>query len=400
MLNVLLLLGIVIFAAKASGWVSTRLGQPAVLGELLAGLLLGPTLLDIMAWPLFAEGHAHDVVKVLAEIGVILLMFIAGLEVNLADMRRAGKAAAWTGALGVAVPWIMGAAFAVMVGYPADRSLFVGIILTATSVSISAQTLIELKLLRTREGLVLLGAAVFDDVLVILALSLFLALSSGASGDPASLIWIVVRMAGFVAVAVAIGLFALQPLLRWIERLPISASVLSATVVVTFLYAWTAEALGGIAAITGAFIAGVFIGRTHARETIESGIHALTYGFFVPIFFVSIGLEVNARAMGETGPLFVAGLCVVAIVSKIVGCGLGARAGGVAWPEALRIGIGMISRGEVGLIVASIGLSSGLISDAVYAATVIMVLVTTLVTPPLLRLAFGLSARGSRGGQT
>ncbi len=390
MLNILLLIALIIFAAKLSGWISVRLGQPAVLGELLVGLLLGPTVLDVMAWPLFAQDPIHTTIKVLAEVGVILLMFIAGLEVNLSDMRHAGRPAAWTGTLGVFVPWAMGAAFALALGFPLDQSLFIGVILTATSVSISAQTLIELGLLRSREGLILLGAAVFDDVLVIFLLSIFLAVAGGSPADPpANLGLIVLRMVAFLVVATLVGLLLLRPLVRWIERLPISAGVLSGVIVTTLLYAWAAEALGGIAAITGAFVAGVFFGRTHARETIDAGMHALTYGFFVPIFFVSIGLDANGRALGLDSLGFVVGLCLVAIVSKIMGSGLGARMGKTTWRQALRIGIGMVSRGEVGLIVAAIGLRDGLVSDVVYSATVLMILVTTLVTPALLRLAFG-----------
>jgi Kef-type K+ transport system membrane component KefB len=331
----------------------------------------------------------HDTIKVLADIGVILLMFIAGLEVNLADMRRTGRAAAWTGTLGVFVPWVMGAAYALAFGFPLDRSLFVGIILTATSVSISAQTLIELGLLRSREGLILLGAAVFDDVLVILWLSIFLALAGGSAADPASLGIIVLRMGAFLVAAGLVGSLLLRPFMRWVEHLPVSASVLSAVIVTTLVYAWAAEALGGIAAITGAFVAGVFFGRTHAREAIESGMHALTYGFFVPIFFVSIGLDANGRSLGADTIAFVVGLCLVAIISKVIGCGLGARLAKTSWRQALRIGIGMVSRGEVGLIVAAIGLREGLVSDVVYSATVVMILVTTLVTPALLRWSFG-----------
>ena len=388
MLNFLLLIALIIFAAKAGGLASTKLGQPAVLGELIVGLILGPTVLDLLHWVPFAAGHYDEVITMLAEVGVILLMFIAGLEVNLDDMRRAGKVATWAGVLGVVAPWLMGAALALLFAYPTQNSLFIGIILTATSVSISAQTLIELKVIRSREGLALLSAAVIDDVLVILVLSLFLALASSTAGGIADAFAVVARMMGFLLVASVLGLLFLRPLTRWIERLPISAGVLAFTVVTTLVFAWSAEALGGVAAITGAFLAGLFFARTHLRENIEEGIHALTYGFFVPIFFVSIGLKANGRTVGWEGLAFVVSLCVVAIVSKVAGCGLGARIGGFAWKESLRTGIGMVSRGEVGLIVASVGLAEGLITETVFSATVIMVLVTTLVTPPLLRQAF------------
>jgi Kef-type K+ transport system membrane component KefB len=398
MFDIFLLLAVIIFAAKAGGWVSTQLGQPAVLGELLIGLVLGPTALDLLHWPLFAKGHFDEVVKVLAEVGVILLMFIAGLEVEVEEMRRAGKVATWAGVLGVLVPWVLGTGVALLFNYPLQKSLFMGIILTATSVSISAQTLMELKVLRSREGIALLGAAVIDDVLVILVLSVFLALTSGPSADVSSLLWVIARMSLFLTGAVVLGVWLIRPLTRWIEQLPISQGLLALVVVVTLAFAWSAEALGGMAAITGAFLAGVFFGRTHAKHQIERGMNPLTYGFFVPIFFVSIGLEANARAIGWEGLPFVVLIILAAIVSKIIGCGVGARIGGYNWRESWRIGIGMVSRGEVGLIVASVGLTSGLISDAVFSAVVVMVLATTLVTPLLLRWAF--QQQSANGGKS
>jgi Kef-type K+ transport system membrane component KefB len=195
-------------------------------------------------------------------------------------------------------------------------------------------------------------------------------------------------MSLFLVGAVVLGVWLIRPLTRWIEQLPISQGLLALVVVVTLAFAWSAEALGGMAAITGAFLAGVFFGRTHAKHQIERGMNPLTYGFFVPIFFVSIGLEANARAIGWEGLSFVVLIILAAIVSKIIGCGVGARIGGYSWRESWRIGIGMVSRGEVGLIVASVGLASGLISEAVFSAIVVMVLATTLVTPLLLRWAF------------
>lgn len=387
-LPLLLALALIIFAAKAGGYLSTRLRQPAVLGELLVGLVLGPSALNLFGLPHFAGTHAEEVVHALAEIGVIFLMFVAGLEVDLGEMLRSGKVALLAGNLGVLVPLIGGFALALAFGRDLYPALFVGLILTATSVSISAQTLLELGVLRTRAGLALLGAAVVDDVVAILILSIFLAVTgTGASARP---LWLViVLMLAFFALAILLAARFFNPLIRLVDRLPVSEGVLSAVVVITLLFAWSAEVVGGVAAITGAFIAGVFFGRTRFRAEIERGMHTLTYSFFVPIFLVSIGLRANLRDLDAAGLVFLMALILVAILSKIVGSGLGARLGGFDNPTSLRVGLGMVSRGEVGLIVASIGLNAGLVDGTEYSQVVIMVLVTTLATPLLLRRAYG-----------
>jgi Kef-type K+ transport system membrane component KefB len=265
--------------------------------------------------------------------------------------------------------------------------LFVGVLLTATSVSISAQTLLELGRLRSRVGLALLGAAVIDDVLVILILSLFVALASG-SGGVGEVLVIVVRMALFLVGTVMLGIWLFPRLVNQIARWPISQPALTLAIVVTLLLAWGAEVVGEVAAITGAFLAGVLFARTRHRHEIEAGISHMAYAFFVPIFFASIGLHTNARLLDGSLIWLTLLICVVAIVSKLVGSGLGARLAGFSNRESLQVGVGMISRGEVGLIVASVGISNGIIGEELFAVTVVMVLVTTLVTPPLLRLAF------------
>lgn len=387
LMQLILVVGLLIVAAKAVGAVSTRLGQPAVLGELLAGVVLGPSLVNIFGLPFVTDAHLGATVLHLAEIGVVMLMFLAGLEVDLAQLRHVGRVALSGGTLGVIFPIILGALAALAFAYDTRPAIFIGIILSATSVSISAQTLLELGRLRSREGIAMLGAAVIDDVLVILILSVFVALAKGAGGAGA-LLTIVLRLALFVAVALPLGLWVLPRLARWVRALPISAGLLSFAVVVMLLYAWAAEYVGGVALITGAFLAGLLLGRTEFRHELEEGIHTLAYAFFVPLFFVSIGLQANARDLGAGDILFAVAISAVAIVSKLLGSGLGARLGGFDNGASLRLGLGMISRGEVGLIVAAVGIAEGLIAANVFAVMVIMVLVTTLVTPPLLRVAF------------
>ncbi len=393
-LQFILAIAVILAVAKAGALASVRLGQPAVLGQLLSGLILGPTVLNFLHLPFFTDTHLEEGISHLAEVGVILLMFVAGLEVELSEMRRAGRVSALAGVMGVVVPLLLGLGVGLAFGYPLQKSLFIGIILTATSVSISAQTLMELGALRSRVGMALLGAAVVDDVLVILILSIFVAVAAGGGGI-AEIAVVVVKMALYLAGAVVVGAWLIPRLAARAERQPVSESVLTTTLIVTLLFAWAAEALGGVALITGAFIAGVLFGRTGSKHTIERGMHVLAYAFFVPIFFVSIGLEANVRLL--TGDLIVLTLAilVVAILGKVVGAGLAAKWSGFRNNEALQVGIGMVSRGEVGLIVASIGVGAGLISAEVFTVTVVMVLITTLITPLALRWALGRSATPS-----
>ena len=396
-LQLLLLLALIIAAAKLAGALANRIGQPAVFGEILVGLLLGPTLLNMLGWPLFAP-PAPEVepgagllaaVRDFAEIGVLLLMFVAGLETDVDELRRVGRVAFWSAFGGVVLPMVGGVATAAAFGLPIFwEGLFIGTILTATSVSISAQTLIELGALRTREGSTILGAAVIDDVMGIIVLSLVVAFAKAADTgvDALAVVLVGVRVAVFFAAGVFAGRW-FTPLLRWATRLEVSQALLAAVLIVAFVYAWAAEYLGSVAAITGAYLAGVLVAQTPFKGQVDRGIHPLTYSMFVPIFFISIGLQANGRELGARA-MFTVVLVVVAIAAKALGCGLFARLFGFSTGESIRVGVGMVSRGEVGLIAAGYGLANGIIGRDVFSASVIMVLATTMVTPPLLRLTF------------
>ena len=391
-LQLILLVTIVVAAAKLAGAMAARVHQPSVFGEILAGVVLGPSLLNILGWPIFADGnHALiGLVEDLSQLGVLLLMFVAGLETDLVQLRRVGHVAFWSALGGVLLPLAGGAAVAVAFGLPLYwTGIFIGTILTATSVSISAQTLLEIGSLRTREGATILGAAVIDDVMGIIVLSIVVALATVAHGGQAG--WpalgiLGARIALFFALAIA-GTRLLGPVLGWASRLGVSQALLSASVVIMCVYAWLAEYVGAIAAITGAYLAGVVLAQTPFKRDIDAGIHPLTYTVFVPAFFIGIGLQANARQLGGHAAFAIV-LIAVAIVAKALGCGLFARLSGFSSAESLRVGIGMISRGEVGLIVAGYGLTNGLIDRDVFSASVVMVLATTMVTPPLLRLVF------------
>jgi Kef-type K+ transport system membrane component KefB len=325
----------------------------------------------------------------MAELGVMLLMFLAGLELHLTDLAKTGKVAAFAGTLGVAIPLFMGLGAGLFFDMSAAEATFLGLILAATSVSISAQTLMELNVIRSRVGISLLGAAVFDDILVVLGLSLFTALIVAESPSGfVSVVTVVARMAIFLGLATVIGWLVLPGASRKIINLPISQGLISFAIVTLLLYGWAAETLGGMAAITGAFLAGLLFARSPVKERIEGGLVALAYGLFVPIFFINVGLTANLRDLISPTFWLFAVMTVVAIIGKILGAGAGALLGGLDRRESLQLGIGMMSRGEVGLIVATVGVTQGLINEVIFSAVVGVVIMTTLLTPPLLRASF------------
>ena len=362
------------------------MGQPSVLGELLVGIILGPSIINVLNLP-FIEHELAETVAKLGELGVLLLMFLAGLELHLGEMRKNLRVAAFAGLMGVFWPVLLGWGAGLLFGLNQPASIFLGLTLGATSVSISAQTLIELKALRTRVGLSLLGAAVFDDILIILLFSVFLALQGGG-GSASDVLLIVVRMILFLVTSVAFGLWILPWVIRRFSKLPISQGLLTLSLVIMLTYGIAAEYFGGMAAITGAFLAGLMLARTHEKERIETGMHALAYGLFVPIFFVNIGLSIDLHEFQLQGLFFTVVIILVAVIGKWVGSGWGARLGGLSRHESIQLGAGMISRGEVGLIVASVGMKDNLVTAEEFSAIVVMVLVTTLITPPILRALF------------
>lgn len=387
-LQLLFVLIIILIAAKGSGYLAIKLGQPAVLGEIIVGILLGPSLLNLLHLPFITNVHLGDTIYELGELGVLLLMFLAGLELHLSEMTKNTKVAAYSGILGVLIPVSLGFLAGEVYGMDFDHAMFLGLTLGATSVSISAQTLMELKVLRSRVGLGLLGAAVFDDILVILLLSSYLALAAGGSG--LEILVVFLKMVGFLGLSAAFGIWVLPRLSVVVSRQPISQSVLTFSLVIMLTYGLAAELLGGMAAITGTFLAGLMFGRTHEKQQMESGLRAISYGFFVPIFFVNIGLMIDLRELSADALWILLGISIFAIIGKILGAGGGAKLGGYTWLESLQLGIGMVSRGEVGLIVATIGLSEGHLTGDVFSAVIGMILITTLITPPLLRWAFKL----------
>lgn len=392
-----LALVVIIVAAKLGGYASYKLNQPSVLGELIVGIILGPSVLNFLHWPYFSDEHLAESISHLAEVGVLLLMFIAGLDLHLSDLAKSGKVSALAGIFGVVVPMGLGALVGVLFQLEILSSLFIGLVLSATSVSISAQTLMELNVLRSRVGIGMLGAAVFDDVLVVLGLSVFVAvLQAGGDSSWVSILLVFVQMVVYLGIAIAAGIWLLPGLSNWVEKLPISKGLIAFAFVVALLYAWAAESLGSMAALTGAFLAGLMFSRTRVKDYIESGISTVAYAVFVPIFFVNVGLSADARQLTAQSLLLMLVMIVVAVIGKVFGAGIGARLAGFTNLESIQLGVGMMSRGEVGLIVASVGILEGLISQQTFAAVVGVVIITTLMTPPALRSLFSRDAAVAR----
>lgn len=390
-----LALGVMVAFAKMMGYLTYRINQPAVLGELLAGLIIGPTLINFLGMELlFTDGHAveHTLIEI-AEVGVLLLMFMAGLEVDPKSLLNVGRPALIAGIFGVFVPMLIIVPVVTLFDYSIEKAIFIGILLASMSTSISAQVMIELGVLQKKEGLTMLGAALVDDAVVILLLSLFIAINPGGIitvADNRSVAEVLIRIVTFLVIAIPLSMIFLPKIAEKVYSLPIAEGALIVAIVSTLLLSFAAEYFGGIAGITGAFIAGLALGQSRrgVLEKIEKGIHSVNYGLLVPLFFVSIGLRTNLRLLTVDLLPFAIIITVLAILTKIVGAGGGSILGGFNRTSAMRVGLGMISRGEVGLIIASIGVGYGILTADVFTVIVFVVLVTTIITPPLVRWSF------------
>lgn len=391
-------LGVIIAAARVGGTLARRFDQPRVLGELIVGVILGPTLVDLLHASVFGleQAHLEETVAELAELGVLLLMFKVGLEVHMNELFKVRWVAGLAGFSGALLPVALVMPVVMAFGYAWPQALFAGVTMAATSVSISAQVLLELNVLYTREGNALLATALIDDVVAILLVSLTIAITGpGGEVAPGYLVLIVVRMTAYIVVAFLLSWFVLPRVMNWIDRRPESKQSYgdaAVALIIVLIFGWSAEYFGGVAAITGAFIAGVGLSRARsgAKHQIEVAVSNIAYAFLVPIFFVNVGLQIDLSTF-PLSALPLAGLILLmAVISKIVGCGLGARLGGFTNIESVRLGTCMISRGEVGLIIASLGLSVGVLtaSDPLFASLFLVILLTTVLTPPAVRRVF------------
>ncbi|MFF2092111.1 cation:proton antiporter [Paenibacillus sp. NPDC058174] len=372
----ILYLALIILFTKAAGAISVKLGQPSVLGKLLAGILLGPA---ILGWV-----QPDDFIGHFSEIGVLLLMFIAGLETDLDQLRKNWKASFAVAVGGIILPFIGGYALAAGFGLTNNEALFLGLLLCATSVSISVQTLKEMDRLGSREGTTILGAAVLDDVLVVILLAVMMSFL-GTAGD-VSIGLLIGKKALFFIIVIAAGWFIVPRFMKLFAPFKVTEAVMSAGLIVCLAFSYFAEMMG-IAGIIGAFAAGIAISQTSFKHQVESKIEPIAYTLFVPVFFVSIGLNITFDGVGSQW-LFIILLTIVAVITKLIGGGVGARLTGFDNRSSLVIGSGMVSRGEVALIIASTGLQAGLLLPDYFTSVVLVVILTTLITPPLLKAVF------------
>lgn len=380
----LLFLAIILISTKVFGLFSRKIHMPAVVGALAAGVILGPSCLNMIT----LEGSTGVFLEQMAEIGVILLMFNAGLETDLSELKKNGVASLITALLGVIVPLIggfLGYSLFFHVDY-ADynevlKAVFIGVVLTATSVSITVETLRELGKLRGKVGTTILGAAVIDDIVGIIVLTIVTSLQD-TSVSPVNVILKIV----FYFIMIAIVTVVLMKVRRYVEMQDEKRRVVILSVAFCLILAYISEEVFGIADITGAYFAGLMLCTLKIGPYVARRCEIPSYLIFSPIFFASVGLKVSLGGMDSSIWIFSIILLLIAIVTKVVGCGIGARLCKCTGKEALQIGVGMISRGEVALIVAQKGYSAGMLDDVLFAPIVLVVIVTTLLTPILLKV--------------
>lgn len=378
--HLLLVLVAIIVATKLLGALVQRIGQPAVLGELVAGVVLGGSVLGVV-------NPADPVVHALSELGVLILLFQIGLHTDLRSLAKVGSTALVAGGVGVVLPFVGGFAVARAMGVEPLTAIVIGASLTATSIGISARVLSDIGQLKTPEGQVVIGAAVFDDVVGLIILSIVASMVSGAELTVGGIGAIAGIAIGFVVVALALGSVAIPPLFRLIERVRVSGTLSAAAMGFALALALLATQAGS-AMIIGAFAAGLILHPTPQRHEIEESVTQLGF-FFVPMFFATVGASIDLGALMTREALTIGGLLVlVGVAGKVL-------AGFAPWwfkGNKLLVGVALVPRGEVGLIFAQLGLAAGVLSNERFGALMLMVVVTTFVTPPLLSL---IAARGT-----
>lgn len=381
----LLDLTILLFVAKVFGLVAKRIGVPEVVGQIVAGLLLGPAILNIVT--------ETDFLQQMAEIGVMMIMFEAGLDTNLDEMRKTGIKAAVIAFMGVIVPITLGMVlYMVFYGFAGPGSdqflqgLFIGTIISATSVSITVAALKELGKLNDAVGTAITGAAIIDDVIGIVALTLVISLKGGSGS--ANLGVVILKAAVFFACAVGSGLLV-NRFMHWLDdHYPHTRRMPIASLCYCFLLGYIAETYFGIADITGAYLAGVVLCNLSDRDYIERRIDISAYMVFAPLFFTGIGLKTSFGSMNTKLVIFSILFVIVALGAKVIGCGGSALFLGFKKKDALKIGIGMMSRGEVALITAQKGLAAGLLSADFFSAIILLIIVSSIVTPIFLKRVY------------
>ena len=379
----LFILVAILVSAKLLGELAEKIGQPAVLGELLAGVFLGSSVLGVLVMDPAAGNPATEIIHLLAEVGVILLLFQIGLETSLPRLLKVGAAAAAVAVVGVVLPFVMGFYVARFFDLGLIPSVVAGASLTATSVGITARVLSDLGRLQEPESQIVLGAAVIDDIIGLIILAVVSNVMIGGAVTVGGIAMTTIVAFGFVIGVLVIGRFIIPPTFNLLSRVGREETLATMALAFAFVVAYLADAIGS-APIVGAFAAGLVLGPTPHAHVIEHGVLRLSM-LFVPIFFVSVGAAVDVRTFTDPQVLMVGGaLIVVAILGKFA-------AGFVPfWFKGKKsvIGVGMVPRGEVGLIFANKGLTTGALNTGLFSAITLMVMVTTFIAPPLLKLLF------------
>lgn len=394
--NYLIVLAVILLATKLLGLLTKKVQMPQVVGALIAGVLLGPVVNAIFGWTtetgFFSSAAGSDqLFGILSELGVIVLMFGAGLGTDVHEMKKCGKSATVIAIIGVVLPLIMGAFVSWFFINDSDsqlkllKSIFIGVVLTATSVSITVETLKEMGKLNTRASNAILGAAIIDDVLGIIALTIITSFSDSS----VNIMFVLLKIVLFFVFAGVLG-FVMYKLYKWMNKSTKRDS--RRHIIIAFAYclisAFVAEVFFGVADITGAYIAGLVLSMTNRKRYLENRFSTLSYMLLSPIFFAGIGLTIEIPSLTVGLLIFAVLLTIVAILSKFLGCALGGKICGYSTRECFQIGAGMISRGEVALIVAKKGESCGLMDPALFGPLVIVVVITTIVAPVFLKILF------------
>lgn len=368
---------IIVIAAAAAGELMARLRQPAIIGELAVGILLGPSLIGLIG--------PSESLSSIAAIGAVVLMILVGLETRIKDLKRIGGSASSVAILGVILPLVFGFLFFRYIGFGFNESIFVGAAMVATSVGITARVLSDLGVISKTAGRIILAAAVIDDILGLLVLAIVKGVSSGQGANPAGLALLMAGIAAFLALFMAFGAKAARRHSAWVEKLTVGEAPFVIALIVMLGFAALADRFG-LAAIIGAFLAGVFLGETSHSDDLAKRMLPISH-MLTPVFFVLMGTYVDASVLADLRVLsIILVLFVIAVLSKLVGGALGAIRHGKR--VMLQTGIGMIPRGEVGLIVGLMGFTTHVISPSVYTMIVTVSVLTTLITPFFLKAAF------------
>ena len=376
--RLLLFIALILLSTKVFAIFMKHIHLPQVIGALAAGVLLGPAVFNLI--------EPNETISAIAEFGVILLLFSAGMETDFRQLRSSLKSSLVVSALGVAAALGGGFAVALLFGKPSFESFFIGVVIASMSTSITVEALSEMGKLKTKTGTALLGASLFDDIFVIMILALTMGMGAESFSFP-SLMIILLRIAAFFAFAIVAGLCVNKLFNYMYSKFGEKRRLTIFAIAYCFLMAYLAEFFG-LADITGAYLAGIAFCSTRCVESLETKTHGLSYMFFTPVFLANIGIHTSFAGMNGSMILFTVLLVIVAILSKVIGCGLGAKICKFTNRESAQIGVGMIARGEVSFIAATKGIAAGYISSLLFPSIIVVVLVTVLITPLLLKAAF------------